>query len=348
MRILSISIDKVKPYENNPRYNDEAVDAVMASIKEFGFKVPIVIDKDNVIVTGHTRYKASKKLGLKTIPCIRADDLSDDQIKAFRVADNRVAEIAEWDFDKLAIEMDEIDLDMSVFGFDMDSFKDLDDIEDEVTDDDGYYGDERERTNKAYNLDLIDYDNLTNDFWQMPIIKNNKFIPKDLIGFNYAKSSDNKDAGIHFYVDDYQFERIWSYPEKYVDILLEYDCILSPDFSLYLDMPMPMKIWNTYRSRQIGAYYQSKGLIVIPTISWAEKETFEFCFKGIPKGSIVSVSTIGVKRDEYALSIWKEGMDEMIKQIEPSDILVYGGKLEYDYKGINTIYFENKVTENWS
>lgn len=348
MRILSISIDKVKPYENNPRYNDEAVDAVMASIKEFGFKVPIVIDKDNVIVTGHTRYKASKKLGLKTIPCIRADDLSDDQIKAFRVADNRVAEIAEWDFDKLAIEMDEIDLDMSVFGFDMDSFKDLDDIEDEVTDDDGYYGDERERTNKAYNLDLIDYDNLTNDFWQMPIIKNNKFIPKDLIGFNYAKSSENKDAGIHFYVDDYQFERIWSYPEKYVDILLEYDCILSPDFSLYLDMPMPMKIWNTYRSRQIGAYYQSKGLIVIPTISWAEKETFEFCFKGIPKGSIVSVSTIGVKRDEYALSIWKEGMDEMIKQIEPSDILVYGGKLEYDYKGINTIYFENKVTENWS
>ena len=348
MRILSISIDKVKPYENNPRYNDEAVDAVMASIKEFGFKVPIVIDKDNVIVTGHTRYKASKKLGLKTIPCIRADDLSEDQIKAFRVADNRVAEIAEWDFDKLAIEMDEIDLDMSVFGFDMDSFKDLDDIEDEVSDDDGYYGDERERTNKAYNLDLIDYDNLTNDFWQMPIIKNNKFIPKDLIGFNYAKSSDNKDAGIHFYVDDYQFERIWSYPEKYVDILLEYDCILSPDFSLYLDMPMPMKIWNTYRSRQIGAYYQSKGLIVIPTISWAEKETFEFCFKGIPKGSIVSVSTIGVKRDEYALSIWKEGMDEMIKQIEPSDILVYGGKLDYDYKGINTIYFENKVTENWS
>lgn len=348
MRILSISIDKVKPYENNPRYNDEAVDAVMASIKEFGFKVPIVIDKDNVIVTGHTRYKASKKLGLKTIPCIRADDLSDDQIKAFRVADNRVAEIAEWDFDKLAIEMDEIDLDMSVFGFDMDSFKDLDDIEDEVTDDDGYYGDERERTNKAYNLDLIDYDNLTNDFWQMPIIKNNKFIPKDLIGFNYAKSSDNKDAGIHFYVDDYQFERIWSYPEKYVDILFEYDCILSPDFSLYLDMPMPMKIWNTYRSRQIGAYYQSKGIKVIPTISWAEKETFEFCFKGIPKGSIVSVSTIGVKRDEYALSIWKEGMDEMIKQIEPSDILVYGGKLDYDYKGINTIYFENKVTENWS
>jgi murein L,D-transpeptidase YafK len=114
-----------------------------------------------------------------------------------------------------------------------------------------------------------------------------------------------------------------------------------------MDMPMPMKIWNTYRSRQIGAYYQSKGIKVIPTISWAERETFEFCFKGIPKESIVSVSTIGVKRDKEALEIWREGMDEMIEQINPSDILIYGGKLEYDYKGIKTHYFNNKVTSNW-
>jgi len=126
-------------------------------------------------------------------------------------------------------------------------------------DDDGYYGDERERTNRAYNLDILDPDNLTNDFWQMPIIKNNGYIPNDLIGFNYAKTTKNKNAGVHFYLDDYQFERIWNYPEKYIDVLKEYDCILTPDFSLYMDMPMAMKIWNVYRSRQIGAYYQSMG-----------------------------------------------------------------------------------------
>lgn len=344
MNIESINIEDLKPYENNPRYNDEAVAGVVESIKQFGFKIPMVIDKDNVIVCGHTRYKASVALGLEQVPCIRADDLTDDQIKAFRIADNKVSEVAEWDDEKLQIELEDISLDMSSFGFDLDSFEPVDISDDE---DDGWYGDERERTNKAYNMDLIDYDNLTNDFWQMPIIKNDNFIPDDLIGFNYAKTSTNKNCGIHFYVDDYQFERVWNYPEKYVDVLWEYDCILSPDFSLYMDMPMPIKIWNIYRSRQIGAYYQSRGIKVIPTISWAEEETFEFCFQGIPEGSVVSVSTIGVKEKKDALEIWTEGMKEMIKRIKPSTIIVYGGELDFDYGDIDVIYFENKVTENW-
>ena len=339
IEIEYLKIDDLKPYENNPRFNDEAVEYVMNSIKEFGFKVPMVIDKNNVIVTGHTRYKASKQLGLKTLPCIRATDLTEEQIKAFRIADNKVSEIAEWDLDKLNIELEDISIDMDDFGLEID-------LPDEK-DDDGYYGDERERTNKAYNLDLIDWDNLTNDFWQMPIIKNDCYIPEQLVGFNYAKTNKEKNVGIHFYIDDYQFERIWNEPEKYVDVLLEYDCILSPDFSLYMDMPMPMKIWNIYRSRQIGAYYQKKGIKVIPTISWAERDTFQFCFQGIPKGSIVSISTIGVKRDPEALKIWTEGVDEMIKQIEPSAILIYGGELEYDYGDIKVVYFENKVTEDW-
>ena len=348
MEIESIKIEDIKPYENNPRNNDKAVAGVKESIKQFGFKIPIVIDKNNVIVCGHTRYKASVGLGLKYIPCIRADDLTDEQIKAFRIADNKVSEVAEWDISKLSLELDDISIDMTAFGVDMDVINPIDlDDPNEMDDDDGWYGDERERTNKAYNLDLIDYDNLTNDFWQMPTIKNDNFIPDDLIGFNYAKTSKNKKCGIHFYVDDYQFERVWNYPEKYVEILWEYDCILSPDFSLYMDMPMPMKIWNIYRSRQIGAYYQSRGIKVIPTISWAEKETFEFCFQGIPKESIVSVSTIGVKEKKDALAIWHDGMTEMIKRIKPSAIIIYGGKLDFDYGDIKTVYFENKVTENW-
>lgn len=347
MQIESIKLKSLKPYENNPRHNDEAVQYVKESIKEFGFKVPIVIDKNNVIICGHTRFKASKELGLDEVPCIRADDLTDEQIKAFRIADNKVSEVAEWDVGKLQFELEDISIDMSSFGLDLESLN-VDLHEDDGLNDDGWYGDERERTNKAYNMDLIDYENLTNDFWQMPTIKNDGFIPDDLIGFNYAKSSKTKNCGIHFYVDDYQFERVWNYPEKYVDVLMQYDCILSPDFSLYLDMPMPMKIWNIYRSRQIGAYYQSKGLKVIPTISWAEKETFEFCFQGIPEGSVVSVSTIGVKEDKNALKIWNDGMKEMITRIHPSTIIVYGGKLDFDYGDIQTVYFENKVTENWS
>lgn len=117
MQIIDLPIDEITPYKNNPRKNDRAIAAVAASIKEFGFKVPIVIDKDGVIVAGHTRYKAALQLGLKTVPAIRADDLTDEQVAAFRLADNKTAELAGWKFDKLQQELAEIEIDMTAFGF---------------------------------------------------------------------------------------------------------------------------------------------------------------------------------------------------------------------------------------
>lgn len=119
MEIVNKKIDELVPYENNPRKNDEAVEYVANSIKEFGFKVPIVIDKNNVIVAGHTRYKASKKLKLKEVPCIVADDLTDKQIEAYRLADNKVGEKADWDYNILDYELSNLsdDYDMSIFGF---------------------------------------------------------------------------------------------------------------------------------------------------------------------------------------------------------------------------------------
>jgi site-specific DNA-methyltransferase (adenine-specific) len=121
LQIIEKSITEIKPYEKNPRKNDEAVEYVANSIKQFGFKVPIVIDKNGVIVAGHTRYKAAKELGLEKLPCIIADDLTEEQVKAFRLADNKVGEFAEWDFDLLGEELDGIfDIDMSELGFDLD------------------------------------------------------------------------------------------------------------------------------------------------------------------------------------------------------------------------------------
>ena len=123
MDITTLKISELKPYEKNPRKNDDAVQYVAESIKQFGFKVPIVIDKDNVIIAGHTRYKAAKKLGLKEVPCVVADDLSEEQVKAFRLADNKVAEKAEWDFELLTEELEDcinFDFDMALFGFELD------------------------------------------------------------------------------------------------------------------------------------------------------------------------------------------------------------------------------------
>lgn len=133
MNIIEMKIGDIKPYEKNPRKNDEAVKYVAESIKQFGFKVPIVIDKNNVIVAGHTRYKASKKLGLKEVPCVVADDLTEEQIKAYRLADNKVAEQAEWDFDLLGEELNDIlNIDMCDFGFELN----FDEEETEVVEDD--------------------------------------------------------------------------------------------------------------------------------------------------------------------------------------------------------------------
>ena len=135
MQIHDISISLLREYDNNPRNNDGAVDAVAASIREFGFKVPVIVDGDNVIVAGHTRVKAARKLGMSAVPCIIADDLTPEQIRAFRLADNKTAELAGWDFTKLEEELLEISnqFDMSAFGFDMSDFEEEKEIiEDEV------------------------------------------------------------------------------------------------------------------------------------------------------------------------------------------------------------------------
>ena len=118
MNVISKKISEIKTYENNPRRNDGAVDYVVNSIEEFGFRVPIVIDRSGVIVCGHTRYKAAKKLKLAEVPCIVADDLTEEQIRAFRLVDNKTQELSEWDWNIIFEELDNIeDIDMKLMGF---------------------------------------------------------------------------------------------------------------------------------------------------------------------------------------------------------------------------------------
>lgn len=117
MEIIIKAIEEIHEYENNPRRNEEAVQYVAESMKEFGFKVPILLDKDGSIVAGHTRIKAARQLGMTEIPCIVADDLTDEQIKAYRIVDNKVAELSGWDFDKLDMELEGLDFNWEDFGF---------------------------------------------------------------------------------------------------------------------------------------------------------------------------------------------------------------------------------------
>ena len=335
---LSISylpITDLKPYERNAKkHTTKQIEEIIMSIERFGFNDPIGIWSDeNLIVEGHGRYLAAKQMGMNVVPCIKLDDLSDEERKAYTLVHNQLTLNTGYEKGILDLEIkDLIDFHLEDFEF---KIPDIEPVKKE---------NERTRTYEAYNLLMFDeYD--AEGFYQMPMIYKEDVVPDKLIGFNYMKSSTDTDVGIHMYVDDYQFERLWNKPEAYLDELRQFQCVFTPDFSLYLDMPIAMKIWNIYRSRMLGQYWQRNGIKVIPTISWAEEETFQFCFDGIEQGSIVSISTIGVKRDEYAYQIWKNGVKAMIEHIQPSMILVYGGKLDFDYGDIPVKYYENAVTE---
>ena len=204
----------------------------------------------------------------------------------------------------------------------------------------GRYGGERERSYRATNFDYFDPWNAAGKY-EMPIVRRCDTVPERLLGFNYAKcEKEDTRCGIHFFIDDYQFERIWSNPRQTIPTLSRFQCVLTPDFSLYLDMPMAMKIWNTYRSRMIGQIMQREGLEVIPTLSWAEEATYSFCFDGIEPGGVVAVSTVGIVRKKAAWNGWCAGMDEAIRRLNPSVVLCYGTPIDYDFGDVPVRFYK--------
>ena len=162
--------------------------------------------------------------------------------------------------------------------------------------------------------------------WNMPIVKKCKLdlAGVNLIGYPDIKTNDideNKQRGIHFYIDDYRMEGLYYNPERFIHRIAQYKFAITPDYSLYRDMPKAVQLFNVFRSRWCGAFWQSKGMTVIPNVSWGDSTTFEFCFDGIVEGSIVAVGTIGCKRSKLA---FMRGYNEMLERIKPSAIICYG------------------------
>lgn len=327
-------IADIIPYGRNARHNEKAIPKVAESIREFGLRGTIGLEsrENPVIVFGHTRVAACKSLGWTEIPDEKieyCDDLTEDQIKAFRIADNKTGDIATYNKSMLREEVRSLkDIDMSRFGLEFKS-KVLP------------YGAERLRTDDAYNLGICSRSDCGRDGF--PKLPKANAKPAELQGFNYAKStpSDQKRGkGCHFFIDDYQFERVWQRPERYLDVLRGYDCVLTPDFSLYMDMPDPMQQWNRYRSAALGRYWAENGLTVVPTLSWAQPSSYRFCFKGIPKHSTVATSTVGVARDKDAQKVWHDGMREAMKRLEPSRVLLYGKNIGFDFGNCEVVEYK--------
>ena len=145
------------------------------------------------------------------------------------------------------------------------------------------------------------------------------------IPFNYAKTAkDRKNKGIHFFVDDYQFTRLWNRPDDYISLLTEFGAVCTPDFSLYTDTPKALQIYNHYRKHWLGAYWQMHGITVIPTICWSTPDSFDWCFDGEPTDSIVAVSSVGTQNKPDTMRAFERGYEEALKRLSPSQILWYG------------------------
>lgn len=142
----------------------------------------------------------------------------------------------------------------------------------------------------------------------------------------------------HFFLNDYLFERVWNDPKKNLDFLFNFKAVLSPDFSQYTDMPRALNIYNHYRKMWVSAYWQAHGLKVIPVAGWSDEESFEYCFDGMPKNSLIAVSTVGVMTNYYFEQNFKAGFEEMMRRLEPAQLLLYGKKpswLEVDIPVLN-------------
>lgn len=147
----------------------------------------------------------------------------------------------------------------------------------------------------------------------------------DFIGFNYAATAKKRqEKGVHFFLDDYQFNRLWSNIDRYIDMLSQFKYVMTPDFSTYTDFPKAMQVYNHYRKHWIGAYLQEYGIQVIPTISWSTSDSFEWCFDGEPVGGTVAISSVGCMNSKEKKKLFLTGYREMVKRLSPESIIFYG------------------------
>lgn len=180
--------------------------------------------------------------------------------------------------------------------------------------------------------------------FKLPLVKKQEIGLEDvqLIGYDKVNQSDDYNKIVHFFLDDYKFEGIYNNPETKLEKLKQYKAVLTPDFSMFVEMPIALQLFATFKNRWVGAYLQEQGISVIPTVRWGDLTSFNFCFDGIEKRSIVAVSTIGVKKEKSHFML---GYNEMLSRIKPSKIICYGKPfdemkgdiLEADYGETNNL-----------
>ncbi len=342
INVVKLSIDELIEADYNPRKKlspiDKEYQEIKRSIEQFGYVQPLIVNYDKTIIGGHQRLTVLKDLGYKEIDVILID-VDKTQEKALNVALNKIT--GRWDSKLLKGLLNDLNankFDLSLTGF-KPNVLDL-----------GIKGDAND-TQKLVegilNLEKAQYEGVgkydipeINPVYELPEIN-------EWIGFNYVLSDTNPQGkAVHFFIDDYQFERVWNNPDKYIDKLKKYVCVASPDFSPYGDMPLILQIYNHYRKHWVARYFQENGITVIPTIRCSsDKRSLDWYLDGEPKKSIVCISSMWSTTSHEMKEAFINEYNKMKKTLNPSKVFVYGKQID-EIKG-NIEYIQTFGDMRW-
>ena len=177
---------------------------------------------------------------------------------------------------------------------------------------------------------------------EMPLIDAyNGQLPFDLLPFS-DRGKKLFAYGVHCYLDDYKIEAIWNSPSRVLDSLRSYSCVIAPDYSIFVDQPRAINVWNVYRNRWVSSYWQKEGISVVPSASWGNVDSFDYCFDGLPKNSTIAVGHTAVGRDKYYRKLYRLGVEELIIKKRPTRLIVYGAPLDFA-PDVETVYYEGII-----
>ncbi|MCL2391998.1 MAG: DUF4417 domain-containing protein [Oscillospiraceae bacterium] len=310
MVVEKIPIESITPYSGNSKKHTEVQLAeIEKSIDSFGFNDPIgVWGKDNIIVEGHGRFEALKRRGESEVDAIRLDHLTDEQRRAYGLVHNKLTLATGFDMPQLQAELDSLPgIEMIDFGFE---FKEIDKDEAPFR----LTG----QTLENFFKHIIPIENE----WGIPTIEPCSVDMTDVVWVNFnekEKIKDPENTAIHFYIEDYQFNVVWTHPDKYLDLFKKCRAVVSPDFSNYSDMPKALQLYNTYRRQWCGRYWQDHGVNVICSLSWAQGKIEPWTFAGIPQKTMCAHSFTGERLDKDLI----EGeLAELLNQLSPSELFM--------------------------
>ena len=360
MAIEYVPVSTLKLHPKNPRIHpDSAIDKLQTSVSEYGWTNPILLSADGLVLAGHARIKAAEKLGLEKVPVIRLA-LTGAKADAYLIADNKTQQETMWDnavLRELILELDTGEFDLGITGFDPKELEELllvdgapsqDNLMDISDDIGGAFALKDNmffQSNEPYNIPELYPDmcaELPSDdiaTWAGPDASE---MGHEWYFYNYGSDSirglNLKKTILGFYVDDHRFEQAWERPAEFAGKLInrKLPIVLTPDYSVRVNDPEALQIWNCYRARWVGRYFQEAGITIIPSIQHAEERTFAWAFAGIPKGVSCIANQLHQEADVELKVLQIKGLRKMCEVLEPQSLLLYVGKDadEYITKGV--------------